>query len=184
MISFSCLLVYQKTYAFKPKTSLDILINLPDKALERGLVNEEIRRLLVPVVLSESNRTWAVSVGLLHSSSGRCSHSGSLNGKMFAGGFPPVNFLAVCLTHAMLMMGDNCVWNSVYVVGRVFWEGVSEGGREEFFSYLYSPFYTCSHVKSKILDQTFDYFYPSPVSELLSCVECTRMCLYVLHDVI
>ena len=38
------------------------------------------------------------------------------------GACPPVDFWAVCLTHAMLMIGDNCVWNSVYVVSRVVWE--------------------------------------------------------------
>ena len=37
------------------------------------------------------------------------------------GAFPPVDFLAVCLHRAMVMMGDDGV-RIVYVVGRVVWE--------------------------------------------------------------
>ena len=54
--------------------------------LERDLANEEIGRLLVPADLLESNGARAVAVGLLHYSSGRCSHSGSLSGKLLAEG--------------------------------------------------------------------------------------------------
>ena len=89
MISFSCLLVYQKTCAFKPNTSRDISINLPDNTLERGLANEEIGRLLVLADLLESDGTRAVSVGLLHSCSGGCRLAGSLIEKFVAGDISP-----------------------------------------------------------------------------------------------
>ena len=87
--SFSCLLVYQKTCAFKPNTYLDTSINLPDNALERGLANEEIGRLLVLADLLESDGTRMVSVGLLHSCRGGYRLVGSLTGKFFARDLSP-----------------------------------------------------------------------------------------------
>ncbi len=69
-----------------------MLINIPDKTLEGSLANEEIGRILVPADLMESDGARAVAVGLLHSSSGRCVHSGSLSGKMFAGGLSSCRF--------------------------------------------------------------------------------------------
>jgi histone H3 len=71
-VGLRCLLEGEDGRALETEISLEILSNLADKALERELADEELSGLLVAADLTESHSSWAVAVGLLDSSSGRC----------------------------------------------------------------------------------------------------------------
>jgi len=67
------------------KVSLEILGNLPDKALEGELADEKLCRLLELSDLAERDSTRAVAVRLLHATSSRGRFAGSLGGKLLPG---------------------------------------------------------------------------------------------------
>ena len=78
--------------SLESQISLEILSNLTDKSLEGQLSDEELCGFLVSSDLTESNGSWSISVGLLHSSSGWGRFSGSLGGQLLpwslsSGGF-------------------------------------------------------------------------------------------------
>lgn len=52
------------------KTHLEVLRNLANKTLEGEFPNEELRRLLVPTDLTESDRSGAETMGLLDTAGG------------------------------------------------------------------------------------------------------------------
>ena len=67
------------------EVSLEVLGDLPDKALEGQLADEELSGLLVSPDLTESHSSGPVSVGLLHSSGGGGRFPGSLGGQLLPG---------------------------------------------------------------------------------------------------
>merc|ERR1719158_1750464 len=86
-VGLTGLLQSHHSRALEPQVSFEVLSNLTNKALEWQLADEQFCRLLVPPNLSESNRAGPVTVGLLHTSSGRGRLSGSLGGQLFPGSF-------------------------------------------------------------------------------------------------
>jgi hypothetical protein len=64
---------------------LEVLRNLADKALERELAEEKLRRLLVATDLTESDGARPVAMGLLHTASGGGRLARSLGGQRLAG---------------------------------------------------------------------------------------------------
>ena len=61
------------------KVGLEILSNLTDQTLERSLANEKIGRLLVLANLTQSDSSWAVTVGLLDASGSGSTLASSLS---------------------------------------------------------------------------------------------------------
>ena len=70
----------------KAKVGLEVLRNLADQALEGELADQELGRLLVLADLTKRNGTWAVTMGLLDTASGRRALAGGLGGELLAGG--------------------------------------------------------------------------------------------------
>ena len=71
--------------SLESKIGLEILGNLTNKTLERQLANEKVGGLLVTTNLTKSDSTWAISVGLLDTSSGGGTLTSSLGGKLLTG---------------------------------------------------------------------------------------------------
>ena len=69
------------------KVRLEVLGDLTDKALERGLADQEISGLLELADLTKSDGSRSVSVGLLDSSGGGGGLAGSLGGELLARSF-------------------------------------------------------------------------------------------------
>ena len=67
---------------------LEVLRDLANEALEWELADEQLGRLLVATDFTEGNRTGTVTVGLLHTTSGRGRLASCLGRKLFAGSFP------------------------------------------------------------------------------------------------
>ena len=72
--------------ALEAEVSLEVLGNLPDQALEGQLADEELSGLLVSPDLTESHCARPITMGLLHSSSGRSRLASSLGGQLLPGG--------------------------------------------------------------------------------------------------
>ena len=125
-VSLRCFLKSQDGRSLESKISLELLGDLTDKALERELSDEELRRLLVSADLTKSDGTGSVSVRLLDTSSGGGRFSCSLLKRSYVsamvgvllvgkteknvtlvasclrGALPPVDLRAVCLVRAIL----------------------------------------------------------------------------------
>ena len=82
-VSFSSLLEGKNGGSLEAQVGLEILCNFTDKTLERELADEQVGGLLVTTDLSEGDSSWAVTVGLLDSSSGRGTLTSSLGGELF-----------------------------------------------------------------------------------------------------
>jgi hypothetical protein len=85
-VSLSSFLKGKNGRPLEAEISLEILSNLTNKSLERKLADEELSGLLVSADLSKCNSPWAVSVRLLHSTSGRSGLAGSLCGELLSWG--------------------------------------------------------------------------------------------------
>ena len=72
--------------SLEAEVGLEVLSDLTDKALEGQLADEKLGGLLVATDLTKSHSTRSVSVGLLHTASGRGALAGSLGGELLAGG--------------------------------------------------------------------------------------------------
>ena len=68
------------------QVGLEVLGDLPDKALEGQLADEELSGLLVPPDLTEGHGTGAVPVGLLDATGGRGGLASGLGGQLLPGG--------------------------------------------------------------------------------------------------
>lgn len=77
------LLECQDGSSLESQVILEVLGNLPDKSLEGKLADEEVSGFLIPSDLTEGHSSWAISVGLLDSSGGWGSLTGSLGGELF-----------------------------------------------------------------------------------------------------
>ena len=107
------------------ETNLEVLRNFTDETLEGELADEELRRLLVPTDLTESDGTRPEAMGLLDTAGrGLCvakgwqgAHrrveGGSLTGAVLRaalaasclrGALPPVDLRAVCLVRAIAVV--------------------------------------------------------------------------------
>ena len=71
--------------SLEAEVALEVLGDLPDKALERELADEEVSRLLVTTDLTKSNSPGTVTVGLLDSSGGGGGLARGLGGELLAG---------------------------------------------------------------------------------------------------
>merc|ERR1719187_2425453 len=94
--------------ALEAEVSLEILGNLPHKALERQLADEQLGGLLVPPDLSESHSAGPVPVRLLHTSSGGGRLPGSLGGELLPRGLPSSGFSRSLLCSGHLVVVDAC----------------------------------------------------------------------------
>jgi len=81
-VSLTGLLESTNGSRLEPEISFEILSNFSHKTLEGQLPDEELSGLLVSSDLTESNGSWPVSVGLLHSSGGWSGLPGSLGGQL------------------------------------------------------------------------------------------------------
>lgn len=81
-VSFGGFLEGQDSGALESQVALEILSDLTNQSLERKLSDEEVGRLLVTTNLTESDGARTVTVGLLHSTSGRSRFTCSLGGKL------------------------------------------------------------------------------------------------------
>ena len=70
----------------EPEVGLEVLGNLPHKALEGQLADEELGGLLVPPDLTEGHGAGPVPVGLLDAAGGGGGLAGSLGGELLPGG--------------------------------------------------------------------------------------------------
>ena len=91
-VSLAGLLEGHDGRGLEAQVGLEVLGNLPHQTLEGQLADEELCGLLVSPDLTESNCSWPVSVGLLHSSGGRGALAGCLGGQLLAGGFASGRF--------------------------------------------------------------------------------------------
>ena len=85
-VSLSGLLKGKDGRSLEAEIGLEVLGNLTDKALEWQLADEELSRLLVSPDFSEGDSAWAISVGLLHASSGWGILAGCLGGELLTRG--------------------------------------------------------------------------------------------------
>jgi len=81
-ISLTGLLESTNGSRLEPQVSFEVLSNFSHKTLEGQLPDEELSGLLVSSDLTESDSSWPVSVGLLHSSGGWSGLPGSLGGQL------------------------------------------------------------------------------------------------------
>ena len=85
-VSLRGLLESHDSRGLEAEVSLEVLGNLTDKALEGQLADEKLGGLLVTTDLTESNCAWAITMGLLDSSSSWGRLAGSLGGELLPGG--------------------------------------------------------------------------------------------------
>merc|ERR1739845_338493 len=78
--------------ALEPEVGLEILGNLPHKALEWELADQQLGGLLVPPDLPESHRARPVPVGFLYPPCCWGRLTGSFGSSCLRGAFPPVDF--------------------------------------------------------------------------------------------
>ena len=71
------------------EVGLEVLGDLADEALERELADEELRGLLVPADLAESDGARAVAVGLLDAAGSRRSLPSGFGSELLAWGLAP-----------------------------------------------------------------------------------------------
>ena len=71
-VGLTSLLQSHDSARLESEVSLEVLGNFPDKTLEGKFADQELSGFLVTPDLTESNSTWPVSMGLLHTTSGRC----------------------------------------------------------------------------------------------------------------
>ncbi|OWK13499.1 hypothetical protein Celaphus_00014541, partial [Cervus elaphus hippelaphus] len=70
--------------ALEAQIGLEVLRDLTHEPLERQLADQQLGGLLVAANLTQSHRTGAVAVRLLHATSGRRALAGRLSGQLFA----------------------------------------------------------------------------------------------------
>ena len=85
-VSLRGLLESHDSRGLEPKVGLEVLGDLPDKALEGQLADEELSGLLVPPDLTEGHGAGAVPVGLLDAAGGRGGLASGLGGQLLPGG--------------------------------------------------------------------------------------------------
>jgi hypothetical protein len=91
-ISLGCLLQGQHRGSLESQVALEVLGDLTDQTLEGQLADEEVGGLLVPTDLPEGDGTWAVTVGLLHTSGGRRGLTSGLGGQLLTRGLSSGGF--------------------------------------------------------------------------------------------
>jgi len=108
-ISLTGLLESTNGSRLEPQISFEVLSNFSHKTLEGQLPDEELSGLLVSSDLTESDGSWPVSVGLLHSSGGWSGLPGSLGGQLL-----PWSLSSSGLTCCLLGTGHaSCLFLSV-----------------------------------------------------------------------
>ena len=85
-VSLRGLLEGHDSRGLESEVSLEVLGDLPDKALEGQLADEELSGLLVPPDLTEGHGTRAVPVGLLDATGGGGGLASGLGGQLLPGG--------------------------------------------------------------------------------------------------
>jgi hypothetical protein len=83
-VSFSGFLESQHGGSLESEIVLKVLSNFSDQSLERKLADQQLSALLILSDFSESDGSWAISVGLLDSSGSGGRLSGSLGGELLS----------------------------------------------------------------------------------------------------
>jgi histone H3 len=91
-VGLSSLLKGKDGRSLETKIGLEVLSDLTDETLEGKLADEKLGGLLVPADLAKSDGSWAVSVRLLDSASGRSTLASGLGGELLAGGLASGRF--------------------------------------------------------------------------------------------
>ena len=84
-VSLGSFLECHDSRGLEAEVSLEILSDLTHQALERQLPDQQFGALLVTADLTKSHGTRPVTMGLLHTSSGRSRLASSLRGQLLAG---------------------------------------------------------------------------------------------------
>ena len=91
------------------KVRFEVLSNLSNETLEGGLADEEVGGFLIATDLTESDGSWAVTVGLLDAFGGGGGLASGLGGELLAGGFAPSG-------PAGSLLGTGHLWCCVRIV--------------------------------------------------------------------
>ena len=91
-VSFGSFLESHDGTGLEPQVSLEVLGDFTDKTLEGQFADQQFGGFLVTSDLTESDCSWAISVGFLNSSSGWGRFSGSLGCQLFTGSFSSGGF--------------------------------------------------------------------------------------------
>ena len=102
-VSFRCFLESHDGGRLETQVSLEVLGDFTDKTLEGQFADQQFSGFLVTSDLTESDCSWAISVGFLNSSSGWGRFSGSLGCQLFTGSFSSGGF-----TGGLLGTGHCC----------------------------------------------------------------------------
>ncbi len=86
-VGLASLLKGHDSRALEAEIGLEVLGDFTDQPLERQLADQKLGRLLVATDFTKSDRTRAVTMGLLDSSGGRGALASGLGGQLFAGRF-------------------------------------------------------------------------------------------------
>ena len=82
-VGLGCLLQSHNSRALESQVGLEILSDFSHQTLEGELADEELSALLVTTDFSESDGTWAVTMGLLDTSGGWGTLTSSLGSQLF-----------------------------------------------------------------------------------------------------
>ena len=83
-VCLTSLLQSQNCTSLEPKIRLEVLSNLANQALKGKLADQQLCTLLVPADLTKSDRTWAVTMRLLDTSSSGSTLASSFGSKLLA----------------------------------------------------------------------------------------------------
>ena len=83
-VSLASLLQSHDSGALEAKIGLEVLSDLTDQTLEGQFADQQFGALLVSSDFSESHCSWPVTMGFLHSASGRSGLPRSLGGQLLA----------------------------------------------------------------------------------------------------
>ena len=91
--------------ALEAQIRLEVLSDFTDQALEGQLADEKLGALLVTADLAKSDRARPVTMGLLHSTSSRCTLAGGLGRQLLSRGLATGRFTCrlLCTRHCRLI---------------------------------------------------------------------------------
>lgn len=97
-VGFARLLQCHHSGALETQVGLEVLSDLADQTLEGQLAYEQLGALLVTTDLTQGDRSWPVTVGLLNSSGGRGALPGGFGGELFPGSLTSSGFTGSLLS--------------------------------------------------------------------------------------
>ena len=106
-IGLACLLESSNSRRLESQVGLEVLGDLTNESLEGQFADQELSGLLVATDLTESDRTWSVTMRLLDSSGGWCALAGSLGGQLLSWRFSSCRFTSGLLGSGHFFLVDS-----------------------------------------------------------------------------